>query len=153
MSDFAENLLTAHGSLDTNAVAGICKKLHESTEDRRETMNHLIKIIFEPDLRRAETALNLMTITGMAQEQDCYREIVSAAEKLFTPPFLCRLTTERIQSIKKSNKRFPAELRFTRSMIRALAKIEDLRAADIIKSIQAQTRGTALEQYIIKWSN
>lgn len=151
MSDLAESLLTAFQAYDASKFAALAERLHHSVTDRRETAKRLVEIVCEADVRRAERAVMVMSITGMASEQEWYEELVQAAEKIFTPQVLSELVDEEQQRAQKAKRAFAPRMRLLQGVVHALARKSQPRAVALLDNIENYLTGTSLQPYVSKW--
>lgn len=151
MSDLAESLLAAYQARDASAFSALAKRLHYSTTDRRDTAKRLVQIIGEADARRAELAVNSMSITGIVSEQEWYEELVQVAERIFTPQALSRLVDEMQQRMKTSERAFLPGMRLLRSVIWALIRKSHPRTIAFLDNLETCLAGSPLQPYVSKW--
>ena len=152
MTDLAEGLVAAYQTCDAVAFAALAKRLHDSVDDRRETAKRLVQVVREPDARRAEVAVTSMLVTGIASEQEWCKELVQAAETIFTPQVLSQLVEDVQQRARISQVRaFPPRLRLLRGLIAALTRTSEPHGLAFLEALQKRLVGTSLYPYVSKW--
>lgn len=150
-----ERLLTAHERLDSATVCEIAAHLFTAREERAEVARRLIQVAGEPDELRAQLAVDILGLLGMALESDYSDQLVTSAKSRFTPEALCNLANDEKhrQEMPRPRPTMSQGLRLLRSVIGMASRKGGVKASEFLSGIEAKVADTALAALVAKWKS
>ena len=153
MTDLTESLMSSYQTREASVFAKLAARLNESSDERQQVAEELLKVACEGDVRRAEIAIDILIVTGMAREDKWFERLITAAETIFSPAVLSTLVADEGKRLKGTRKaaRISPHLRILRSVIGALVRKGGTRATGFVNAVEAQLAETPLASRIAKW--